>query len=205
MEKINAHNKSFAKTVVKKNLKRIRGHPTEVTYESAEDIFKFKCLTKGKSITLKANSERPIKYLSEPTYGTGLIKDWITEVKKSGSIKINSTRGAADSLNWFVYKDFIAFFTTNDFRFIYVDEFINLKLPSNWQFKILEEKEGLFGGVFELSNDANKIIKVDCGFNNGNSGPKIYINDEIIKGIKYFHDESSFNKLINDLEIMMNS
>ena len=205
MEKINAHNKSFARTVVKKNLQRIRAHPTEVMYESAEDIFKFKCLTKGKSIDLQANSEKPIKYLYEPTYGTGLIKDWITEVKKPGTIKINSTRGAADPLNWFVYKDFIAFFTTKDFRFIYVDEFINLKLPNNWRFDIVKEKEGLFGGIFELSNDADKIIEVNCGYNNGNSGPKICVNNEILRGIKYFHNESSFNKLINDLERMMNS
>ncbi len=101
-------------------------------------------------------------------------------------------------------QDYIAFFTTNIFHFIYVDGFRNLICPSNWQCNVVENREGLFGGTFRLSN-SSKTIEVNCGFNNGNSGPKICINGERIKYRKYFHTEESLNKLRRDLESEMNS
>lgn len=199
---VNAHNLSYARTIGWDDIETIRATPTEVRY-TPEGIFEFTCtsLNRG-TINLQADEVRPVKNLYDlkDTYGTGLANDWITDVQNRGTIQINSTIGAVNPLNWYVYDDFIAFFTTN--KFMYIDiETIRHACPNNWRFDIVRENEGLFGGIFELSYDANKIIKVDCGFNNGNSGLKMYINNEKIKNYK--HMRGSFDKLITDLSEQM--
>lgn len=199
---VNAHNLLYAQTIDWDDIETIRATPTEVRYISG-GIFEFTCtsLNRGR-INLQADEERAVKNLYDlkDTYGTGLASDWITDVQNRGTIQINSTRGAVNPLNWYVYDDFIAFFTTN--KFMYIDiETIQHACPNTWQFNRALDIEGLFGGILEISHTPNMIIRVECGFNNGNSGLKMYINNTKFRNYK--HTRESFDKLITDLNEQM--
>jgi hypothetical protein len=199
---VNAHDETYASTIAWHDIETIRATPTEVRYIPG-DIFEFTCrLLNGRTRILQANEERPIKNLYDykDAYGTGLARNWIIEVQNRNYIQINSTRNPNDPLNWYVSNGFIAFFTTNKFKYIDIDT-IQHACPATWQFNRIANTQGLFGGIFELRNSANDIIKVNCGYNNGNSGLKMYINNELFRN--YSHKIGFFNKLITNLNEWM--
>lgn len=199
---VNAHYPAYARTIIWHDIETRRATPAEVRYIPG-GIFEFTCiLLHGGTINLQADEERPVKnlYDCKDTYGTGLTSDWITDVQNRGTIQINSTRDADNPLNWYVYNGFIAFFATNEFMYIDI-ETIRHACPNTWQFNSVNNIEDLFGGILELNNRPNRIIKVDCGINNGNSGLKMYINNTIFK--HYKHTRGSFDKLITDLSELM--
>ncbi|VVB89658.1 Uncharacterised protein [uncultured archaeon] len=196
---INAHSKRNARSLL--NPTRIRAVPKRVTYENG--IIIFDCIDdKGQSIKLKANSERAVVNLY--TYQVGLSQGWVDKLKGNGSLDMVSSRKTNDPINWIICDGFIACFITDKFDFIEISKIKPLlKIPpTNWNFKIIEDEKGLFGGQFELSAEGI-IIDVDCGINNGNDSPKIKING-ISADFKSYHTKDSAQRIANYLNQRMN-
>ena len=195
---INAHDLRCARTIL--NPQRVRANPTEVSYKNG--IFSFDCVNdKREKISLKANSERAVRYIH--VYEKNLLKNWIDIVKEKGFIQFSSTRTSKTGpINWFISNGFIAFFATDDYDLIGIEKIRPLlKLPNDWRLNIVSKEEGLFGGIFELYNDNKKII-VDLGINNGNSSIKIKVNDKIAD-FKPYHTLNQVNRIADFLNNKM--
>ena len=201
INEINAHDKDKENVKLLGEPIRIRAVPKKVSYKNG--IIIFDCIDdNGQTIELKANSKPSVIYLHEKNFG--LSKEWIEDLKKTDTIYMVSTGKTSNLINWIICKDFIACFVSDNFKFFEISEIINLlKIPSNWNYNIIENKKSLFGGRFELSTEGKRIY-VDCGINNGSKNTLKIEIDGKPTDFKPTHVKNGIQKIVEYLNRVMN-